>query len=236
MNNVRIERALARAGVYAAVEERDGRLFVTGQIGSEEERRAVAQILADLEPTKEMVDNLELNIVTPSRGDTPDSEEAAGTRVREDMEPGDFTDQSLLQDASREMGPASLEGGIGDEDVSEGEDVYVPPMDPVVDADNRVVGGFSLSSMDSVDVERSSDGTLGDEAIAETIRRELNEDSATHGLAIEVTVNSGAVRLRGRVADLDDAQNAEEVARRVPGVVEVSEELDVAGNPPTPLR
>ena len=34
MNNVTLERQLAKlAGVYAAVEDRDGRLFVTGQIG-----------------------------------------------------------------------------------------------------------------------------------------------------------------------------------------------------------
>lgn len=233
MNNVTLERQLAKlAGVYAAVEDRDGRLFVTGQIGSEEERRAVFDILADLAPARELVDNLELYEVTHARENAAGSAKASGARVREDMEPGDFTDQALLQDASREMGPASLEGGIADEDVSEGEDVYVPPMDPVVDADNRVVGGFSLSSMDSVDVERSSDGTLGDEAIAEAIRRELNEDSATTGLSIEVSVFRGAARLRGRVADLDDAQNAEEVARRVPGVVEVLEELHVVSNAP----
>lgn len=178
MNNLELERQLVKlAGIYAAVEDRDGRLFVTGQIGSEEERRVVFDILADLAPTRELVDNLELYEGTHGCEDAAGSDETASPRVREDNEPGDFTDQRLLQDASREMGPASLKGGIADEDVSEGEDVYVPPMDPVVDSDNRVVGGFGLSSMDSVDVERSSDGTLGDEAIAETIRRELNEDS-----------------------------------------------------------
>jgi osmotically-inducible protein OsmY len=38
---------------------------------------------------------------------------------------------------------------------------------------------------------------------------------------------NGSVRLRGRVADMDDAENAEAVAARVPGVVEVVEELEV---------
>ena len=37
----------------------------------------------------------------------------------------------------------------------------------------------------------------------------------------------GIARLRGLVQDLDDAENAEEVAARVPGVIEVREELDV---------
>src|ERR687895_781701 len=52
----------------------------------------------------------------------------------------------------------------------------------------RVLGGFSSSSMESIEVERSSDGTLGDEAIAEAILRELREDAATTGLQIEVEV------------------------------------------------
>ncbi len=40
-------------------------------------------------------------------------------------------------------------------------------------------------------------------------------------------VRNGVVHLRGRVADLDDADNAEAVASRVPGIREVVEELDV---------
>jgi osmotically-inducible protein OsmY len=35
------------------------------------------------------------------------------------------------------------------------------------------------------------------------------------------------VTLRGTVQSLDDVESAEEVAARVPGVIEVSEELDV---------
>lgn len=44
-----------------------------------------------------------------------------------------------------------------------------------------------------------------------------------------VFVRNGIVHLRGQVSDLDDADNAEAVAARVPGVQEVIEELDVAG-------
>ena len=117
-------------------------------------------------------------------------------------------------------------------DADEEEDTaYSPPTDPVVTTDahgnTRVLGGFSGSSMDSIAVERSSDGTLGDEAIAEAILRELREDAATTSLEIEVTVREGVARLRGRVADVVDAENAEEVAARVPGVVEVVEDLTV---------
>jgi len=92
----------------------------------------------------------------------------------------------------------------------------------------EVLGGFSTSSMDDISVARSSDGTLGDEAIEDAIRRELREDATTTALDINITVRNGVVRLRGVVADVTDAENVEEVAARVPGVVEVLEELEVA--------
>jgi osmotically-inducible protein OsmY len=57
----------------------------------------------------------------------------------------------------------------------------------------------------------------------------LAEDSATADLNVLVFVRRGVVHLRGQVSDLDDADNAESVAARVPGVVEVVEELEVAG-------
>jgi osmotically-inducible protein OsmY len=96
----------------------------------------------------------------------------------------------------------------------------------VVDGDG-VVGGRQRSSMDSIEVARSSDGTLGDEAIRDAVIRELREDAMTHAQEIEVSVEHGRVRLRGRVADLDDAEAAEEVAARVPGVVDVREDLEL---------
>jgi osmotically-inducible protein OsmY len=51
----------------------------------------------------------------------------------------------------------------------------------------------------------------------------------TTDLAVRVAVRNGVVYLRGAVSSLDDAESAEEVASRVPGVAEVVEELDVAG-------
>ncbi len=114
----------------------------------------------------------------------------------------------------------------------ESDTAYEPPIDPVITLDRndnvQVLGGFSASSMESVEVERSSDSTIGDEAIVEAVLRELREDAATTALEIDVTVVQGVVRLRGSVQDVVDAENAEEVASRVPGVVEVVEELKVA--------
>jgi osmotically-inducible protein OsmY len=83
--------------------------------------------------------------------------------------------------------------------------------------------------MDSVRVPRSAlDGTPGDEAIADTIRRELREDAATTDFDIEVSVNRGVVRIRGTVPTLDDAESVEEIAFRVEGVVDVYDELKIS--------
>jgi hypothetical protein len=107
---------------------------------------------------------------------------------------------------------------------------YAPPVDPVLTMDARgrpqVLGGFSFSSMDAIDVAPSAqDARPGDEALAEAIRRELREDALTTGLAIEVEVHVGRAHLRGTVAGLEDAEAAEAVAMRVPGVFDVQDEL-----------
>ena len=51
--------------------------------------------------------------------------------------------------------------------------------------------------------------------------------STTNGLEIEVTVRHGIARLRGHVNDVLDVENATEVASRVPGVIDVLDELEV---------
>ncbi|HEU0166890.1 MAG TPA: BON domain-containing protein, partial [Chloroflexota bacterium] len=70
-------------------------------------------------------------------------------------------------------------------------------------------------------------GGVGDEALADTIRRELRQDAATTGLRVEVFVEDGVAHLRGHVADMDDVTSVEEVGGRVPGVAEVVEELEL---------
>ena len=109
--------------------------------------------------------------------------------------------------------------------------MYSPPEDPVITTnahgEPQVLGGFGEDT--EITVERSAlDGQRGDEAIADAIRRELNEDAATADLLIVVAVRNGVAHLRGKVADLEDAENAESVAARVPGVREVVEELEVS--------
>ena len=94
-------------------------------------------------------------------------------------------------------------------------------------AEPQVLGGFD--SEPGITVERSAmDNQPGDEALADAVRRELREDAATSELSIVVAVRQGVAHLRGRVTDLEDAENAEAVASRVPGIREVVEELEVA--------
>jgi len=230
-----LERTITdTVGVPVTLERDGGRLVVTAFVSHEEMRDAILDLARDAAGALDVEDNIDVTDVLAGEtaglvisdqdlqggpGGTPGFEE-------ESLEAGDFQDQSRennLTDGWSASGPTSAM----DEDlVSEGDAVFVPPTDPV-GTSREVIGGLQLSSMDSIDVARSSDGTLGDEAIADAIRRELREDSATTALDVDVDVYRGIARLRGLVQDLDDAENAEEVAARVPGVIEVREELDV---------
>jgi hypothetical protein len=107
------------------------------------------------------------------------------------------------------------------------------PVDPVLTVDEHgqpvILGGFSSDSMTGVSVEPSAeDRLIGDEAIAEAVQRELKLDAATTSFSLYVFVRHGVVHLRGVVADLEDVDNAESVAARIPGVREVVEELELA--------
>ena len=215
------------AGVQAAVAEREGTIVVSGMVQTEGERIAAIEIAQELAGADRVVDDLEVLSVIPDEIDgqsladvqpTDFMDTAPGTRDNEAIEPGDFTDQDILTNPAGASGPGYT---AADEDISEGEEVYVPPTDPVRGPDNEVLGGFATTSMDEVQPIQ------GDEDMRDAILTELREDAATTDLEIQVQVRKGVVRLRGRVTDMLDAENAAAVAERVPGVVEVLEELDV---------
>lgn len=235
----RIERQLEASDLHAIVEPGEGVITLSGQVASAEERQAASDIAANLAPGQRIDNNLEIALVLPemvgeltsdgpSPSDLPDSLadiEALGGEI----EP-DFTDQPLLTDPVAAAGPS----GSAEDAVESGDEVYYPPTDPVITTDAHgqaeVLGGFSAGSMAEIEVAPSAlDGQLGDEAIADTIRQELREDALTTDLQINVLVREGVVRLRGSVPTIEDAENAEEVAARVPGVLDVVEELEVAG-------
>ncbi len=230
----RIERAMTEvAGLAIAVEEDEGRLVLSGIVSTDTEREAALDIARDLAQGRDVDDAIEVDGALPERigrarlgearvgmfyGATP------GLESDEALSAVDFTDAKTIVDSFAAAGPSEMYDDI----VSEGGTVYVPPTDPV-GTNTEVIGGFQSDSRELVEVERSAlDGQYGDEALADAIRRELREDSATTALDIQVEVRQRVALLRGQVPMLDDAENAEEVASRVPGVARVREQLDVA--------
>jgi hypothetical protein len=143
----------------------------------------------------------------------------------------DFTDQPLdttgIEDFAEPYPLDTKTAGILDET----QDVVFPPTDPVVtpaSGNVAVLGGFAPTAMDAQGVAPSAaDRGYGDEALADAIRRELRADASTTALTIRVVVRNGVAHLRGTVEGMEDADNAEAVAARVPGVREVREGLQV---------
>ena len=235
LTSTEIEDEIERlAGVHAIVELSEHQVILTGMVETNGERQAAIDIVTELLPEHQVVDDLEVVSVLPDKLPGLDIEEApagpwpAATPQTEDdesLEPGDFTDQEVL---ANPYGAAGPHGVAIDEEISEGDEAYVPPIDPVFSPEGGVIGAFALSS-EPVEVARSAlDNDLGDEAIADAVRLELLEDAATTDLTLEVEVENGIVTLRGLVQTLDDAENAEAIAARVPGVLDVVDEMTVA--------
>lgn len=234
VSTTRIEEQLAEAGLQIVVEASDGLLILSGLVETEEAREAAADIVSQAAPNARIDNQIEVETMLPTDVDDfaggESSAELAGSSAEivaagGELEP-DFA-RLPVADPVEIVGPDS----DGDEDIAQSGEVYSPPTDPVVTTDAhgraQVLGGFD--SEDDPPAERSSDGRLGDEALADAVRRELREDAATADLNVVVAVRNGVAHLRGRVADLNDADNAESVAARVLGIREVLEELDVDG-------
>jgi osmotically-inducible protein OsmY len=232
----RLEHELKEAGLSVVVEDTGTTILLTGLVDTEEAREAVRDIVHRAVDGARAIDDesVEVSGALPADSASGALSEmdlagftgaTAGLEDDDELDAGDFTDQVTTGAAANAQAAALSNSASDDPDLSSGGNVvYVPPTDPVGDA-RGVIGGFQSSSMESMEVERSSDGSLGDEAIRDAVLRELREDSATTALEIEVSVFRGIVTLTGRVDDLEDAESAEEVAGRVPGVVEVIEEL-----------
>jgi osmotically-inducible protein OsmY len=232
-----IEAQLERqAGLALIVEQEGNRLIVSGRVDTSGEREAALDIVTAMAAGRKIDDNLELDENEPDFvGETlanPIVNISDYTVVDESTVgevDADFSDQAILTDPVAAPGPSdSDEDPVGDGDV-----VYVPPTDPVVGMSEtghlEVLNGFGIDSAE-VEVEPSAlDNQPGDEALAEAVLRELREDAATTDLHLHVIVRNGVAHLRGVVEGIEDAENAEAVAGRVPGIVEVMEETTVAG-------
>ena len=234
-----IERRLAdEAGIYAAVRVEGGVAYLDGIVESAEQRDAATDLVGRVPGVARVQNDLdveEFGALPAAPGGADEQQDEVEYEMLDgepvpEAEPleSDFNDPIPVvgSDVTRDSMLASEEGIP-----------YVPPTDPVVrPVDNEegleVVGGLSNTAMDEFpdDLETTALGEAppGDEDLETRVLEELAADAETTDLLIEVAVSNGVVRLRGRVQSLEEAEAAEAVAARVPGVREVVEELEVA--------
>lgn len=217
----RLEALIAeKARLDALIEVKEGTIAIYGSARSARQRDLVRQLLVTAAPGLAMEDHLVLDAEFPWQ--------------EEDMPPAELLLESEDVDIQPDVPVHPEDEPIAPADVSDetegGAEPAFAPVDPVLTTDLHgrpvVLGGFSSDSMESIEVSASAeDARPGDEALAEAVRRELLEDAATTDLPLQVFVRRGIVHLRGVVADLDDIDNAESVAGRVPGVHDVIDEM-----------
>lgn len=229
-------------GIEIAAEENAGALYLSGRVPTQHDKAQAHALAQQLAGEKKVVDMLMVEEVLPDdfpEGAQEDLTEANRTEtpygtldVEDNLNPL-FTGQPLVTD--QEMASDSVENGALDLPDATREDfdmVYFPPTDPVfgVDASGNldVLNGFAPTSMSGARVESSAEDTLpGDEALAGAVLAQLSRDALTTDLTIDVAVERGVVRLRGRVPTPEDAEQAASVASEVQGVREVLEELTI---------
>jgi osmotically-inducible protein OsmY len=221
-----IERQILEdAGQHVLVEQVDGVLVLTGIVDSAQARQHAEDIAAAAASGLRIQNDLETETGSPLGVADLQTGEPSGTEVDElsagsELEP-DFA--KLPVDWTSSEGDGEAEG-----------EPTLAPIDPVIGVNQhgrvQIVGGFSPDAMTAIEVELSAqDARAGDEALAEAVKRALREDAATTSLSLDIIVRRGVVRLRGSVPGLEDDDNAEAVAARVPGVVDVVDDLDVIG-------
>lgn len=238
----RIQQQLQReARMNVQVDERDGTIVLSGSVDSRDARAAAERVAASLAPNHSIENGIEVAQSTTEdinwlRGRHEEEQNPAEPVVGPETEltdtgvAGSVLDQPLETDETDVVDDtvADLEPPV------EPDPAYFAPTDPVTGPDEHgnltVVGGWTPTSDDGIAVNPSYEDNLpGDEALAEAVERELHEDAQTTALSLDVSVENGVVHLRGRVDGLEDAEAAQDVASRVPGVVDVIDETQVAG-------
>lgn len=234
---------MSQVGLPLAIDVRNGNARITGAVSSNEDYQAALDLVSSVEGIIGVQDEIEIATVAPDQA-FDDTSTAQGY---------DFTETPATDDPEGFEYEADLSEDVGagtsdyQESVEEAEP-YFPPTDPVVEPSDdeqelEITGGVQDTSMDELAAEPELDavqeepaaptaGRRDDETIREDVGRELREDASTANLDLDVGVINGTVVLRGRVGDLDDSYNAEEVARRVPGVLDVTDETTLEQESP----
>lgn len=233
------QRLTDEAGIYADVRVERGVVSLSGLVDSAAQSEAANDLAYGVAGVTQVQNYLEVEEFEVAAGENP--------RLSDNSRYGDISYQML----DNQVGPLSdpVEPDYNEPIPDVGSDMtdntmiaveegipYMPPTDPVVrPTDNEqqleIVGGFGQTAMeefpDQLATTAYGDAPPGDEDIRSQVLEALHADAATIDLDVHVSVRNGVVHLRGHVPTLDDAEFAEEVAGRVPGVVEVREELHV---------
>lgn len=207
-----------------------GIIQLDGAVRTQNDRNRAEQLVKVVPGVTQVVNDLQVDTLV---GSMPVESTILSPELAAEVE---LTHENFVR--GTEMDFNDRDNGTTDVEEATGEAVpYFPPTDPVVrraprnDEGFEVVGGWSGTAMETpIDLEQLPTELMsGDDEIGRLVRLALVEDASTSDLPIHVFVREGIVHLRGVVASLADADLAEEVASRVPGVVEVREELEIAG-------
>jgi hypothetical protein len=115
--------------------------------------------------------------------------------------------------------------------------VWVPPTDPPVvsvegDEELEIAAGFGMTARDEpYDADHPATLLSAEDELTARVREAIRADAATTAYADSVLIatDGGVVVLKGVVDDIDDTDALAEVAASVDGVIEVRDELTVAG-------
>lgn len=238
-----IDRALRdEAEIFAAVRVRGDVAYLDGMIESAAQRDAATDLALTVAGIARVQNDLEIEEFGEPGAAARLDESVLADASYQMLEADLAASANALQEPAEPdyNEPVPLIGGDMTRDamIAAEEGIpYVPPTDPVVRPSNdeetiAVVGGFGTAADEQFpDLDATTslgDAPPGDEDLREEVLVALRADAATTELIIDVQVRQRRVYLRGEVATLEDANLAEEVAGRVPGVREVIEELTVA--------
>ena len=82
-------------------------------------------------------------------------------------------------------------------------------------------------------VEPGGGTAMGDDAITNSVKRQLLADNDLRRLDLSVTTSNGVVTLAGIVPSNDMRREAVDLARHTPGVARVNDQLRVIGSGPS---
>jgi hypothetical protein len=141
----------------------------------------------------------------------------------------DRQDIDDIPDSEVEVTPSDDPGETDPAAAVENAEPYFPPTDPVLrvpeHGEARIAGGFGSGEIREDSARGVVNDVSADEGLEDLVHRELRLDASTADLRLKVGVRDGVVLLEGDVPDETDAENALAVAGRVPGVVDVIDQL-----------